>query len=111
MIQLLKMAIRNLGRNRRRTLLSALAVAMGLALLLLIAAVLNGEMGGALQNSIQLQSGDLQIRAASYDENKVSLDWKDLVASPQQVVDQLKTLPQVVAGNPAAVCHRHCDPG
>ncbi len=34
MISMLKMAIRNLGRNRRRTLLSALAVAMGLALLL-----------------------------------------------------------------------------
>ena len=100
MIQLFKMAIRNLGRNRRRTLLSALAVSMGLALLLLIAAILNGEMGGALNNSIQLQTGDLQIRAASYDENKVSLDWKDLVASPQQVVDQLQTLPQVVAATP-----------
>jgi ABC-type lipoprotein release transport system permease subunit len=100
MISLFKMAIRNLGRNRRRTLLSALAVAMGLALLLLIAAVLNGEMGGALQNSIQLQSGDLQIRAASYDENKVSLDWKDLVASPDQVIAQLKALPQVVVATP-----------
>jgi ABC-type lipoprotein release transport system permease subunit len=100
MIQLFKMAIRNLGRNRRRTLLSALAVSMGLALLLLIAAVLNGEMGGALNNSIQLQTGDLQIRAASYDENKVSLDWKDLIASPQQVVDQLQALPQVVAATP-----------
>ena len=97
MTQLFKMALRNLGRNRRRSLLSALAVAIGLALLLLIAAILNGEMGGALQNSIQLQSGDLQIRAISYDENKVSLDWKDLVASPQQVIDQLKTIPQVLS--------------
>ncbi len=57
-------------------------------------------MGGALQNSIQLQSGDLQIRAASYDENKVSLDWKDLVASPDQVIAQLKALPQVVVATP-----------
>jgi len=100
MTQLFKMAFRNLGRNRRRSLLSALAVAIGLALLLLIAAILNGEMGGALQNSIQLQSGDLQIRATSYDENKVSLDWKDLVASPQQVIDQLKVIPQVTVATP-----------
>jgi putative ABC transport system permease protein len=104
MTQLFKMAFRNLGRNRRRSLLSALAVAIGLALLLLIAAILNGEMGGALQNSIQLQSGDLQIRATSYDENKVSLDWKDLVASPQQVIDQLKVIPQVT------VATRACSP-
>ena len=100
MTQLFKMAFRNLGRNRRRSLLSALAVAIGLALLLLIAAIINGEMGGALQNSIQLQSGDLQIRAISYDENKVSLDWKDLVASPQQVIDQLKAIPQVTVATP-----------
>ena len=100
MIQLFKMAIRNLERNRRRTFLSVLAVSIGLALLLLIAAILNGEMGGALQNSIQIQSGDLQIRAASYDENKVSLDWKDLVANPQQVIDQLKTIPQVTVATP-----------
>ncbi len=100
MIQLLKMAMRNLGRNRRRTLLSALAVSMGLALLLLIAAILNGEMEGALQNSIQLQSGHLQIRAASYDENKVSLDWKDLIANPQDVIAQLQTIPQVVVATP-----------
>lgn len=100
MIQLFKMAIRNLARNRRRSLLSALAVAMGLALLLLIAAVLNGEMGGALNNSIQLESGDLQIRATSYDENKVSLDWKNLVASPDQVVEQLRSLPQVTEATP-----------
>ena len=100
MTQLFKMAFRNLGRNRRRSLLSALAVAIGLALLLLIAAIINGEMGGALKNSIQLQSGDLQIRAISYDENKVSLDWKDLVASPQQVIDQLKAIPQVTVATP-----------
>ena len=100
MNQLFKMAFRNLGRNRRRTLLSALAVAIGLALLLLIAAILNGEMGGALQNTIKLQSGDLQIRALSYDENKVSLNWKDLVASPQQVIEQLKTIPQVTIATP-----------
>ena len=100
MIQLLKMAIRNLGRNRRRSLLSALAVAVGMALLLLIAAVLNGEMEGALQNSIQLQSGHLQIRAASYEESKVSLDWKYLVANPGQVIEQLKSIPQVTVATP-----------
>ena len=94
------MAFRNLGRNRRRTLLSALAVSMGLALLLLIAAILNGEMEGALQNSIEIQSGHLQVRAASYDENKVSLDWKDLIASPGQVIEQIKTIPQVVLATP-----------
>jgi ABC-type lipoprotein release transport system permease subunit len=100
MTQLFKMAFRNLGRNRRRTLLSALAVSMGMALLLLMASVVAGEMRGALQNTIQLETGHLQIRAASFDENKLSLDWKYLIASPGKIVDQLKSIPQVESATP-----------
>ena len=100
MSQLFKMAFRDLLRNTRRTLLSALAVSAGVALLLLMASVLTGEMRGALQNTINLQSGHLQIRAASYDENKVSLKWEDLVANPQQVIDQLKSIPEVTVATP-----------
>ena len=44
MIQTIKMAWRDLGRNRRRSFFSALALGIGLALLLLIASVLDGEI-------------------------------------------------------------------
>jgi ABC-type lipoprotein release transport system permease subunit len=100
MTQLFKMAFRDLGRNRRRTLLSAVAVSMGLALLLLIAGVLAGEMQGAMDNTILLQSGALQVRAASYNMDKMSLDWKNLIASPTQVTDQIKSIPQVAGATP-----------
>ena len=100
MTQLLKMAFRDLGRNRRRTALSALAVTLGLALVLFFSAFIEGEMRGAMSNTILLQSGDLQVRGASYDIQKMSLDWKDLIASPDQVVQQLKGLPQVADATP-----------
>jgi ABC-type lipoprotein release transport system permease subunit len=103
MNQLFKMAFRDLARNKRRSILSALAVTMGAALLLLIAATLRGEMNGAMQNSIRLQTGHIQLRAASYDENKVSLAWEDLIEDPNQVIEQLKTLPQVVAATPRLI--------
>jgi ABC-type lipoprotein release transport system permease subunit len=100
MTQLFKMAFRNLGRNRRRSILSSLAVAIGLALLILMASVVTGEMRGALENTIRLSSGHLQIRQADYNIDKLSLDWKYLVANPGQVVAQLKTIPQVVSATP-----------
>ncbi len=103
MTQLLKMAFLNLGRNRRRSLLSALAVAMGLGLLILMASFVTGEMRSALENTIKLETGHLQVRSASYDENKVSLDWKDLVANPEAVVAQLQTLPQVQSATPRLI--------
>jgi ABC-type lipoprotein release transport system permease subunit len=103
MNQLFKMAFRDLGRNKRRSILSALAVTMGTILLLFTAATLRGEMNGAMQNSIRLQTGHLQVRASSYDESKDSLAWEDLIENPNQVIEQLKALPQVVAATPRLI--------
>ncbi len=100
MIQILKMAFRDLGRNRRRSFFSALAVGAGLALLILMASVIEGEMGGAIESAIKLQSGHIQIRANSYDENKSSLKWEDLVADPEQIASQIGALGQVKAATP-----------
>ncbi len=100
MIQILKMAFRDLGRNRRRSFFSALAVGAGLALLILMASVIEGEMGSAIESAIQLQSGHIQIRAATYDENKSSLKWQDLVADPDKIAGQIAALDQVKTATP-----------
>jgi ABC-type lipoprotein release transport system permease subunit len=103
MNQLFKMAFRDLGRNRRRSILSALAVSMATTLLIFMASVVRGEFRGALQNGIRLQTGHLQVRAASYDENKVSLAWEDLIDNPAHVTDRLKGLSQVVDATPRLI--------
>jgi ABC-type lipoprotein release transport system permease subunit len=100
MIQLFRMAFRDLGRNRRRTFFSILAVAMGLGLLITMASFINGEMNNAMDTTIRLQSGHLQIRAKNYDENKASLKWDDLIQDPNQVAEQIATLAPVVAASP-----------
>lgn len=99
-MQLFKMAFRDLGRNRRRSFFSSLALAMGLALLLLFAAFIQGNINTALDLAIRLQSGHLQIRAESYDEGKTSLKWEDLVENPQQVAEQIAALAPIQAATP-----------
>ena len=100
MMQLFKMAFRDLGRNRRRTFFSALAVSVGLAILMLMSAVVNGEMGSAIQGAIILETGHIQVRAASYDENKSSLKWQDLVENPDQISVKIAAIPDVKAATP-----------
>ncbi len=100
MLQLLKMAFRDLGRNRRRSFFSSLALGMGLAVLLLMAAFINGEMNGAMDSTIRLQSGHLQVRAQSYDEVKTSLKWEDLIENPDQLVAQITALAPVRVATP-----------
>lgn len=103
MTQAFKLAYRNIGRNKTRSLLSSLAVGIGMALLLLMVSVLEGEMTGALQNTIRLQSGHLQIRPASFEEGKISLKWEDLILNPEQVAQQIKSLPQVTVATPRLI--------
>ncbi|UCC88072.1 MAG: ABC transporter permease [Anaerolineales bacterium] len=100
MIQLYKMAWRDLGRNRRRTFFSMLALAFGVALLLFMASFIAGEMRGAMQTSIKLQSGHLQVWAASYNEDKTSLKWEDLIQNPDALAAQLAAQPEVLAATP-----------
>ncbi len=100
MTQLLKMALRDLGRNRRRSILSSLALGMGLAILLMMAAVISGEMRDSMDATIRLQSGHLQVRAATYDEDKTSLAWGDLVEKPEQMAAQIAALAPVQAATP-----------
>ncbi len=100
MIQLYKMAWRDLGRNRRRTFFSMLALAFGVALLVFMAAFIAGEIRGALQSAITLQSGHLQVRAASYNEDKTSLDFKDLIENPDALAAQITAHPEVRVATP-----------
>ena len=100
MTQLLKMAFRDLGRNRRRSFFSALALGIGLALLLLMAGVLTGEMRGSMDESIKLESGHLQVQSKTYDESKSSLAFEDLVANPEQIAAQIAALAPVQVATP-----------
>jgi ABC-type lipoprotein release transport system permease subunit len=100
MMHLFKMAFRDLGRNRRRSFFSSLALGMGVALLILMASVIEGEMRGAMDTSIKLQSAHLQVRAASYEEGKSSLAWEDLIEDAGSMAGQIAALPPVKAVTP-----------
>jgi ABC-type lipoprotein release transport system permease subunit len=93
-------AYRDLWRNRRRSLLTLLAVALGLALLIVMNGFIAGIMEDSLQNSIRLRTGHVQIRANSYEEETLSLQAKDLLTDPDALAARAKALPQVQAAAP-----------
>ena len=100
MMNYFKMAYRNLGRNRRRSVLSALALSIGLALILFIAAFYEGEMRSSMESTLRLDSGHIQIRSADYDPDKLSVAWEYLIENPEQVAAQVETLDQVQVATP-----------
>ena len=99
----IKMAFRNLGRNRRRTFFSALALTLTLALLMFIVAFFNGEVQTSMESTLRLDSGHIQIRAADYDPDKLSVAWEYLIENPEQVAGQVEALDQVQVATPRLI--------
>ena len=94
------LAYRDLGRNPRRTIMTMIAVALGLALLIVMNGYIAGVMDGVLQNGIRLKTGHLQIRASSYNETDLSLQGKDLLSEPALVAARASALADVQAATP-----------
>ena len=93
-------AYRDLGRHRRRSVFTLFAVALGLALLLTMQGLVSGMTADSLSNSIRLRTGHVQIRPASFQEDQLSLQAKDLLANPDALVAQAKALSDVKAAAP-----------
>ncbi len=100
MRQLLKMAYRDILRHKRRSIFSAVALGLGLTLLLMFASFIEGEIRGSMATSIKLDTGHIQIQSQNYDKNKNSLVWEDLVANPNQIAGQISSTLPVLAATP-----------
>ncbi|MGB2965007.1 MAG: ABC transporter permease [Anaerolineales bacterium] len=100
MFRLWSIAIRDVGRNKRRSGLTLIAIALGLALVIALHSFEMGAMEGSIDNNIRVQSGHVQLRSESYEEGKVSLKWEDLLDDPQGLVSRAMSLPEVQAAAP-----------
>ena len=63
---LIKMAFRNIGRNKRRTLLSLVAVAVGVTFVIFARGTILGMIETMLTNVIRFNSGHVRIVNADY---------------------------------------------
>jgi putative ABC transport system permease protein len=96
----LTIAYRNLVRNSRRTILTALTVALGLVVNMAMSALIEGSLDDTVANNIRLRTGHLQIRNKNYDADKLSLLYGDLLEDGETLVAQVETLPQVQSAAP-----------
>jgi ABC-type lipoprotein release transport system permease subunit len=100
MYRLWSIAVRDLRRNKRRSALTMIAVMLGLALVIVLHGYEMGAIEGAIENNIRVHTGHVQARAESYDEEKVSLKWEELLKEPQAVAARAQALPNVRGAAP-----------
>lgn len=98
MILYLRLARRNVWRQRRRTLLIAVGMGVTMALLVLYDGVVAGFEQAIYGNAIQLLGGNVQIHAPGYSEK---LGRKPLlpINNPDSVVQAAEAHPEVIAAS------------
>jgi ABC-type lipoprotein release transport system permease subunit len=80
--------------------LTLVAVMMGLALVITLHGFEMGAIQGTIQNNIRVQTGHVQVRGESYDEDKVSLKWEDLLEEPLELATRAQNLAEVRGAAP-----------
>jgi ABC-type lipoprotein release transport system permease subunit len=96
--KLLRMAWRNVWRNRRRTLIAVLAIALGLALLVFMDGLIGGSRQAIYGNAVRLQGGNLQVHAPGYRGRAKRLPLLPLTDANAAVQAALAQ-PQVIAAS------------
>ena len=99
MSYLVKMAWRNLGRHRGRTMLSLLAIVMGVFVVVIAKGVIDGMVGSWLTYSINLESGHVRIIQPEYrlKERVLSLSYPvgNDETPADEIIDKIRSLPGV----------------
>lgn len=93
---LLKTAWRNVGRNKRRSVLSALAIGFAFGLLVFSMSLQRGSYVDMIQNTVRVHTGHLQIQRAGYWPEQRLSDKLD----PAGILERLDGLPHVVGAAP-----------
>jgi ABC-type lipoprotein release transport system permease subunit len=95
----LAVALRNLGRNRRRTALTAGAIAFACLLLVFMMSMQGGTYGDMVDNATRMMTGHVQIQTPEWREER---RVRQVVDRLDERLAALRALPEVRAATPRA---------
>ncbi len=94
MSYLFKLAVKNILRAKRRTILTFLILSFGVGIYILFACLMVGLDQDSIKNIIDFETGHYKIRSATFDED-APYEPNHYITNPQAIMDKLKTLPFV----------------
>ena len=94
-MSLWRIAVRNVARNKRRSLLSGSAIAVATLTVVLLFSVLSGMLGDVVATALTYDSGHVRVRHADYSRYETLNPVHLAVTDAASVVARLQELPEV----------------
>ncbi|MFN3480228.1 MAG: ABC transporter permease [Thermodesulfovibrionales bacterium] len=95
MLIMLKIAIRNVFRNKRRTIITELAIIFGVITIILVGGILEVTLQGLREQTIRTQLGHIQIYSKGYTSKGMSNPCKYIIKEPQLIERIMADIPQI----------------
>lgn len=95
MWDLFKVAIRNVGRNKRRALITMFTVFIGVTVVTGTRGLLNGLQGEIISSLTRKMHGDLQIHRTGYEDSLEANPYKVLIPFNDEMIQKIKSVPGV----------------
>ncbi|MCK4258448.1 MAG: ABC transporter permease [Halanaerobiales bacterium] len=92
---LIKLALKNLTRHKRRTLITASVIALGLFMYIYIDSMMIGMINLSFDNIIDLEAGHLEIVNSQYWEEKNELPLSNLIGIEDNLISEVKKTPYI----------------
>lgn len=97
MLNLIKMAWRNLWRNSRRTLLTISSITIGLMAIVFLFGFMDGMSAQTLENNIRGHTGHIKIYPKGY-QDAPSVSKR--ITDPEEMMDLLSEIPHIASSLP-----------
>ncbi|MBD3239556.1 MAG: hypothetical protein GF331_03150, partial [Chitinivibrionales bacterium] len=96
----LKIAVRNIMRHKRRTITSAVVIAVGLMFYIFMDSVMAGLDRGGIDNMIELSTSAVKVHTTAYEQDKEAMPLDHGIADVAAVREALRDEKQVVGVTP-----------
>ncbi len=100
MWSLLSIALRNVLRNRRRTMITLAALLLGVGVMVGIRGVLNGLQRALVQTAVSGQTGAIQVHHAGYLKNVIASPLTLDMPADEDFLNKIRKVPHVTAVAP-----------
>ena len=96
----LKLAWRNVQRNRRRTIITASAIVVGCTMMIVVNGIITGLLDRTISNSVELETGHIKVYPQGYYEKSDLLPTNLHITDYTHVINLINTVKGVVDESP-----------
>jgi putative ABC transport system permease protein len=100
MLSLIRLALRNVGRNRRRSLLAIVSVAISLTVIVFAQGFIEGFVASFVKNATKNDAGHIRIAAKKFEERCRFFPVSYNIANPDSIITSIERDPDIALITP-----------